>query len=273
MKTIFNDKVVWITGASSGIGEALVNEFSSAGAKVILSARNERKLHEVKSACMNDENLFVLPMDVSNNDHIDYCVQSAAARWGRIDYMIHNAGIVARDFAEFTDVDVYRKIMETNFFGTVALTKCLIPFMKTQGGGHFTVLSSLSGKYGIPKLSAYSASKHALHGFFESLRSEIYPHNIRITMVIPGVIKTDIVANGIDGAGSAGTKNLSINVNGINPAICAQKILAGIRKEKQEVLIGGMETMSVYIKRFFPALFSKIIRNHPVRRLKPFVSH
>lgn len=269
MLGVFTDKIVWITGASSGIGEALSYEFSKEGAKLILSAVNEDKLKLVKSKCPEShENIFVLPMDISNTSDIKSKSGLALQKWGKIDYMVHNAGIAARDLVNQTDMMVFRKIMEVNYFGTVALTKVVLPAMLQAKSGHFVVVCSLSAKYGVPKLSAYAGSKHALLGFFESLRTEVRKMGIGVTIIIPGFINTPILLKAIDGQGNVTGRNLSVNEKGMSPEQCAILIVRAVKKRKQEALIGRTEIWSVYIHRFFPLIFNKIIASHPMKKLR-----
>lgn len=268
MKKNFENKVVWITGASSGIGEALVYQFNSYNANVIISARNIEALNKVKCNCDYPDNIFILPMDLSKAEEIGEKADVAYNHWGRIDFMIHNAGIAARDRVEDISEEVDRMIMETNYFGPVILTKALLPKMKIAGNCHLVVVSSMSGEYGVPKLSAYSASKHALHGFFESLRAETANSCINITMVIPGFIKTNIITNGTDGKGRERKRDLEVNSKGMEPSACARKILKAINLKREECLVGNSEILSIYVNRLFPGLFRRIVRNHPMKWMK-----
>jgi short-subunit dehydrogenase len=159
---------------------------------------------------------------------------------------------------------VIRNIMEVNFFGTVALTKAVLPAMIERGQGHIVVTSSVMGKLGTRLRSTYAASKHALHGWFDSLRQEVYDQNIRVTLVCPGFIKTDITVNAIKGDGSKLGKMSKGQQNGMPAEECAKKMLAGIKKGKEELYIGGKEVWSVYLKRMSPRLLNKILRNNDV---------
>ena len=267
MHTAFKGKLAWITGASSGIGEALAYELSKAGARLILSARDGVKMEQVKENCANKQEVYILPLDLRSHN-LEEKVLFVVKEYGVVDYMFHNAGMAARDTVEVTDLEVYKTIMQTNFFGPVAITKALLPYCIKRKSGHFVVVSSLSGKYGVPKLSAYAASKHALHGFFDSLRAEVKKSGINVTIVIPGFINTGIIKNSIDGRGMAKGENMKVNEKGMSPQHCAMQILKAVAANKREVLIGGMEIWSVYINRFFPGLFSRIIRNRPVKKLR-----
>ena len=268
MKTLQN-KVVWLTGASSGIGEALAYVLSSKKCKLIISSRNGVELERVKRCCENGgENIFVLPIDLTKTEELPHTAKEALNHWGKIDCFIHNAGLAVRDLAVNTNEEIDREVMETNYFGPMLLTKCILPHMLEKRSGHIVVISSLSGKYGVPKLSAYAASKHALHGFFDSLRTEAAGMQLKISLIVPGFIKTPIANHTRDGKGNSYGKMIRANEKGMSAECCAGKIMKAILSEKEETLIGGAEMFSVYLHRFFPRLFSSIIRNHPVRRLR-----
>jgi short-subunit dehydrogenase len=265
----FENKIVWITGASSGIGEALAYEFSKQNAKLILSSRNGDELNRVRDNCSNSrDNIFVLSLDLTQAGDIETGAVRAIQKWGGIDYLIHNAGIAARDLVEKTDMPVFRQVMETNYFGPVALTKAVLPYMLQAQKGDFVIISSLSAKFGVPKLSAYAGSKHALHGFFESLRAEVRKEGIGVSFVIPGFINTPILKKAVDGRGNVTGKNLDVNEKGMSTEECARKMIRAIKKGKQEALVGRSEKLSVYFHRFFPGIFNQIIASHPLRRLR-----
>jgi NADP-dependent 3-hydroxy acid dehydrogenase YdfG len=169
----FKDKVVWITGASSGIGEAIALAFAKEGAKLVLTARREEELIRVKKLTgLPDENVLVLPLDVTEFDKAKPAAEQVISHFQRIDIMVHNAGVSQRSYIQDTDLEVYQKLMNVNFYSTVALTKAVLPYMKNQKSGHFIVISSVAGKIGTIMRSGYNAAKHALHGFYDSLRAE-----------------------------------------------------------------------------------------------------
>lgn len=258
---LFQNKVVWITGASSGIGEALAKAFANEGARLVLSSRRKEELERVKKDLKTAEsNVFVLPLDLSDSAKTDELVQQAIAQFGQIDILVNNGGISQRSLAKDTPLAIDRKVMEVNFFGTVALTKSVLPNMLKQKSGHIVVISSVVGKFGFYLRSAYSASKHALEGFFESLRIETYKDNIKVLIVCPGKIHTNISVNAVTGDGGTHNKMDESTEKGLSAEECARQILNGIKTNKEELLIGGAEIRAVYIKRFFPGLFSRIIR-------------
>lgn len=267
-KSKYENKVVWITGASSGIGEQAAYQLNALGARLILSSRNEEQLLISAKKCKTNSPVSILPIDLNEQQSLSQKCREALEVFGHIDFLFNIAGIAHRDLALNTDISIDKKIMQINYFGTIELTKLIIPSMIEHGGGHILVTSSLSGKYGIPMLSAYAASKHALHGFFSSLRGEVMNNNIKITIVIPGLINTGIIENALTGDGSVYGKNLKIQDKGISADKCARKIIEAVAKEKEEVFIGGKEGVSLFMNRLFPGSFSGIIRNHPVKKLR-----
>ncbi|RZS96902.1 SDR family oxidoreductase [Cecembia calidifontis] len=260
-----NQKTIWITGASSGIGEALVNAYDSLGHKTIISARNQAALEQIKEKANNPKNIYVLPLDLNAPDSFAIKTKEAIEAFGKIDVLINNGGISQRSLAAETSLAVDRKIMEVNFFGTIGLTKELLPHFMKNKSGHFVAISSLVGKFGTPYRSAYAASKHALHGFFDSLRAEHYKDNIYVTIVCPGFIRTHVSINALTGDGTPLNQMDEAQDKGMSPEQCAKEIIKAIEKQKEEVLVGGKEKYAVYLKRFFPGIFSKILRKAKVR--------
>lgn len=260
----FANKVVWITGASSGIGRALALAFAAAGARLIVSARQREALVALQAACSPAE-VRVVPFDLGDLDALPARAAEALACYGVIDIMVHNAGVAVRDRAVNTSREVHEHILRTNYLGPVLLTQALLPAMFARGGGHFVVVSSLSGKYGGPLLSAYAGSKHALHGFFESLRAEEHDRGIIVTMIVPGFIKTEITAHALTGSGGSFGRVLGIYRTAMTPEECAHRILGAVAKQRQEALVGGTETATVYLKRWFPRILEVVVRSHPVR--------
>lgn len=257
----FTDKVVWITGASSGIGEALAVAFAKEGAKLVLSARREEELRRVQEKTgLSDSKCLVLPLDLSDTAHIDRLTEHVMAKFGKIDILVNNGGISQRSLTKDTPVDIDRKVMEVNFFGTVAVTKSVLSQMLKQQSGHIIVISSIAGKFGFFFRSAYSASKHALHGFFESLRLEVEKDNIKVLLVCPGKIRTNISINAVTASGGPHNKMDESTEKGLSAEECAAQVLKAISREKEEVFIGGKELIAVTVKRLFPGLFTKFIK-------------
>ncbi len=267
-KNNFNGKICWITGASSGIGEALAKSLSEKGACLVLSARNETNLNRVKNECANPSEILVMPCDLENTDQIPSITKIAWEAFGKLDYVFLNAGVAVRDTVINTEVRMISKVMNTNFIGAAAIAKNVLPLMVARGSGNFVVTSSLSGKYGIPKLSAYAASKHALHGYFGSLRAEHAKDGIRVIMVIPGLIRTGISLHALTGEGKSYGKMMESLDSGMLPEVCAEKILKGVLKGKNEVIVGNSEKISLFLNRMFPSFMAWIIRNHPLEKLR-----
>ncbi|WP_297334892.1 SDR family oxidoreductase [Algoriphagus sp.] len=258
-------KVIWITGASSGIGKAAAFRFAQAGYRLILSARNAEALEEVKAACPTPDLVKILSLDLEKPEVMPAKTQEAISFFGKVDTLLHNAGISQRSLIKETGLSVDRKLMEINFFGTVALTKAILPHFIQNQSGHFGVVTSLVGKFGTPYRSAYAASKHALHGFFETLRAEHFQDQIGVTLLCPGFIRTQISIHALTADGTPLNQMDEAQEQGMSPENCADEIFKAITHNKEEVLIGGKEILAVYLKRFFPKLFSKILRKAKVR--------
>ena len=258
--SFFENKVVWITGASSGIGMELAFNLASQGSSIILSARKLESLNDCLLKMKNHDKHLVLPLDLEHAEDFDEKVALVLEKYGRIDFLILSGGISQRAEVCETALAIDRKIMEVNYFGNVALTKAVLPVMIEQQSGHFVVISSIAGKFGFFLRSAYSASKHALHGFYESLMLENEKHNIGVTMVCPGKINTNISVNALNASGEIHGIMDHNQATGMSAEECAQKILKAVTKGKKEILIGNKEIYAVYIKRFFPRFFWKMIK-------------
>lgn len=260
----FENKVVWITGASSGIGEALAYEFTREGAKTILSSNEPQELERVKKRCgeMGGES-SVLFLDLLDSQSLVSTVKTAIGVFGWIDILINNAGLSHRSFVIDTNVDFDRKIMEIDFFSYVILTKNILPHMLERGGGQIAATSSITGLFGFPLRSAYSAAKHAVKGFFETLGIELRDKNIYVTVAYPGRIKTNISFRALTKDGSPQGKMDKSLAAGIPVEKCAKKYLHAIYKKKREVLIGGKELIIVYVWRYFRWLFWRMVGRVP----------
>lgn len=264
MKQSYQNKVVWITGASSGIGEALALAFAKAGALLVLTARNEQKLNALKIKCdAIHGNAMVLPVDLSQLEFLPVAVEQVIKKLGRVDVLINNAGMSQRALVKDASLDIDRCIMELNYFSPVALTKAILPYMLKQGSGQVVAVSSIVGKFGFPLRSAYSASKHALFGFFDSLRAE--EDLIDVSIVIPGRIQTNISLNAIDKEGNATGKMDAGQANGMSADKCAKIVFKGLAKKKKEILVGNEELLMVHIRRFLPRLYYRMAKNVSAR--------
>ena len=261
----FKNKIIWITGASSGTGEALTYAFDKEYATLIISARRKDELERVKSNCQNKNNIFILPLDLEKHSELNSKADIVLQKYDKIDILFNNGGISQRSLAVNTNFEVDKKLIDINYLGTVALTKAVLPSMIKNKAGHIVVMSSLTGKFGTPLRSAYSGSKHALHGFFDSLRAEVFDKNIYITIICAGFIKTNIAKNALTENGGIQKHDDPSTEAGMLPEYFAQKTLVAIKNKKQELTIGGKEKLGVYVKRFFPKIFSNIIRKQNVR--------
>ena len=260
---ILTGKRIWITGASSGIGEALAQACREEGAELILSARRMSELERVAgrlAAFNSTAGINLQALDVSDTAATQGVVSAVIEKCGGIDILINNAGISQRSYAAETSLDVDRRIMEVNFFGTVALTKAVLPGMLARKSGMIIVISSISGKFGFYLRSAYSASKHALHGFFESLRMEVHRNGIGVMLVCPGKIQTNISLNALTADGTAHQSMDQGQAEGRSARELADRILLGIRRNEEEVFFGGPEMKAVRIKRLVPPLFARLLR-------------
>ena len=262
--TYFKNKTVWITGASSGIGEELVYALSNLNqnVKIIISARREEELKRVQDASQNKENIAILPLDLAKSD-FEEKTAAAIAFFGKVDILIHNGGISQRSYIRDTKMEVYRKIMEVNYFGYVGLTQAILPHFVENQNGHFVVITSVLGKLSTPMRGAYSSSKHALYGFFDGLRAEYCNDNIKVSMIAPGFIRTNIAINALTSTGETFAKMGKNTGEGYPADKCAIQVLQAIKNQKNETYVGkpfGKERLGLYVRRFFPNLFFKIAR-------------
>lgn len=264
------NQVIWVTGASSGIGEALVYELARKDARLIISARRKEELERVKGNCNLEAQPFIriLPLDLSEPSTLMLHTEAAIQLFGHVDILINNGGISQRSLAKETELEVDRRIMEVDYFGTVALTKYLLPHFILRNKGHFVTVSSVMGKIGTPYRTGYAAAKHALHGFFDSLRAELWKDSkhIYVTLVCPGWINTNLSIQALLGDGSPQYKKDDTHEQGMHPDKFARKMIRAIENKKREVYIGGTkEVFAIYLDRYFPGLFSKIVRNAKVK--------
>lgn len=254
------NKVVWITGASSGIGKAIASEMNAKGAFVVLSARRKNVLESVQKELPFPDQSMVAPLDLTELDRFEKVAQNIHNTCKRIDYLINNGGISQRGNASATSLEVDRKIMEVNYFGNIALTKVVLPFMHQQKSGHIIVVSSITGKFGFVLRSSYAASKHAIKGFYESLRLEEASNNIDVSIVYPGQINTPISKSALNQDGQPSGQMDNNQAKGMDVNKCAQKIVKGILNKKKDIYVGGKEMKILKIQRFFPTLFYKILK-------------
>ncbi len=267
--TKLNDKIIWITGASSGIGEQLVYQLVSQN-KLIISARRESELERVKSACPNkyQQNIRILPLDLSDLESLDKAADKALDLFGHIDILFNNGGISQRSLAKDTQFEVDQRLMNVNFLSTVKLTKKVLPGMLQNKRGHIVLTSSLVGKFGTPFRTSYAASKHALHGFYDALAAELTEENIFVTLFCGGYIKTNISYNAVTGDGKTHNQLDANQAQGKTAAEAAIAMIKAVEKNKQEVYFGGKEVMGVYLKRFIPSLLRNVMKKMRIKEAK-----
>ena len=259
------DKVVWITGASSGIGEALVYALEKKNCKLIISSRNEAALQQVRDNCLQKDLVKILPLDLEKYSTMESKVTTALSFFNEIDVLVNNAGVSQRSLIVDTEFEVYKKLMDINYLGTVALTKALLPYFIKAKKGHFVTVTSLMGKFGSPYRSGYCGAKHALHGFFDVLRMEHEKDGVDVTLICPGFVQTNIAKNALTADGSQQQTDDLATQNGLQVAVFTQKMIRAIEQKKFEAFIGKGETKEIYLKRFFPKLLHKVVLRSQVK--------
>jgi short-subunit dehydrogenase len=263
MAAMVNGQVVWITGASSGIGEALAGEFAATGAKLVLSARRADELERVAGHCRRSgaAEVMVLPLDVCDEDAVAAAPAAVVDRFGRIDWLINNAGISQRSLCEDTQLDVYRRLFDVDVMGPIALTKAVLPHMLERRSGHIAVTASVAGKLGVPYRTGYCAAKHAVMGFFDALRAEVADRGVKVTTIVPGFIRTNLPRVALIGDGSEFGKEDQHIAGGMDVTDCARVIMAGFESGRPEIPVGkGKEMHALWIKRLLPGLAFRIAR-------------
>ena len=260
-----NDKIIWITGASSGIGKSLAIELSKYNCKLILSSRRLAELEHVKFLCEQPDLVYVLPLDLAHTEAMKAKTDQAITAFGSIDILVNNGGISQRSPIIETSIEVDRKLMEIDYLGTVALSKAILPYFVEQQSGHYVVVSSLMGKFSSPLRSAYCGAKHALHGFFDSLRLEHSRDHIKVTMICPGFVNTNVARNALTADGSKQGYQDDMTQKGLDVDVFVKKMINAIRKEKFEAYIGKFEKFGVYVKRLSPRLIHKLVMRSKVR--------
>ena len=253
----FNQKIVWITGASDGIGREMAIQLARRGAKTVLTARSVDKLEAV-AATLDGTGHWVYPMDLLKVDDIPAAAAEVLDKMGGLNMLVNNAGISQRSLVKNTELAVDRKIMELDYFAPVALTKACLPHFLQQQSGHIITISSVAGKFGTPKRSAYCGAKHAIIGWMDSLRAEVHADNIEVMVVTPGSVRTNISVNALEGDGRKHNVTDPLIENGIPVETCVEKIINGIERGTKELLIAdGKTRFAVYARRFYPNLLFK----------------
>jgi len=247
-------KTAWVTGASSGIGEALVTAFVAAGGSAVLSGRKLGELERVASETGAPERCHILPFDTADFDVLPDMVAAAIGFRGGIDVLVNNAGISQRSLALDTDFSVYERIVEVDLLAPIALTQALLRHLLDRGAGQIIMISSVAGKAGIPMRTAYCAAKHGLIGYADALRSEVAGQGVKVLVVAPGSVRTNVSRNALNADGSArGASDAAID-NGIDPDKVADIIWDAAAKGKREIVIAeGMEAQIPVLRAQDPA--------------------
>jgi short-subunit dehydrogenase len=259
MRFDFVNKTAWVTGASSGIGEALSLELSARGAKAILSGRRVEELKRVAAACRGET--LILPFEATDYAALPAIVAKALSWKGGVDLLINNAGVSQRSLALDTEFETYRRLMEIDFFAPLRLTQMVLPSMVERRSGHISVISSVAGKVGAPLRTGYCAAKHALVGYFDALRAEVeQAYGIGVSVATPGSVRTAVAKNALNGDGSTrGRSDHNID-EGMEPERAATIILDGIAAGNREIPVAeGMEAGALEMRRQNPdALFAML---------------
>ncbi len=266
-------RTVWITGASSGIGEAIARVMARQNTNLILSSRREEELERVKSLCVtsgaSEDSVLVLPMDVTDESAMPQIVKQAESAFGGIDLLINNAGISQRSLCQNTEMAVYRTLFDIDVFGQIAVTKLVLPAMLERGTGHIAVTSSVAGKIGVAQRTGYCAAKHAMMGFFDALRAEVEHQGVDVSTITPGWIKTAVSENAISGDGSSYGKMDKDIANGMDVNEAAEVIVSGLNKKKKEIAVGGrLEMVALRLKRFFPGVVFNMMSKRGAEALR-----
>ncbi|MEQ8743870.1 SDR family NAD(P)-dependent oxidoreductase [Parasphingorhabdus sp.] len=240
----FDGKIVWITGASSGIGKALAKAFAAQGAQIILSGRRTDALEQVAAGLQTDS--LILPFESTNYDALPAKIEEARNWKGKVDILVNNAGISQRSLALDTHPDVHHKIINVDLLAPIWLTQLLLPHMIAAGGGHIVGISSVAGRVGVPLRTAYCAAKHGLIGYMDALRAETEKlHNIHVTNILPGSIRTNVSRNALTKDGDSRGKSDAVIDNGMEPAECARQILEAVTDNVPELIIAEGPEMAI----------------------------
>lgn len=261
----FAGQVAWITGASSGIGAALAKALAAQGAHLVLSGRNVAALQDVATQCSDAQgsDALVLPFEAT-----DYSAAAAAAdrawewakdRSGGVDMLVNNAGISQRSLAVDTAFEVYDRIVAVDLLAPIALTQALLPRMVQRGSGRIAMISSIAGKVGSPMRTGYSAAKFGLFGYSDALRAEVAGLGIKVHVIAPGSIRTDVSRNAVTGDGSRRGMSDKAIENGLEPDVAALQMLTAIAADEREIIMGeGMEKEIGELRRTPDALHDRM---------------
>ncbi len=266
MKANYSELTIWITGASSGIGEAMALNFAKQGARIILSGRNEKKLALVKNCCKNSDKHIIAAFDIADAEQVNSAYEQLKLQNVKIDWLINNAGISQRSLIMQTHEDVERKIMEIDYFAQTRLTRLVLPEMLAQGGGKIVMISSVAGLVGTQYRGAYSAAKAALHLWANSLRAELHEQKIEVATIFPGFIQTNVSINALTGDGSTQGSMDEATDNGLSAKNFAQQVSKALAKGDEYIVVAGSkEKLAAIVNRISPPKLYKLIRASKVK--------
>ncbi len=256
----YKGKTAWITGASSGIGAELAKQFAGEGARVIISSHEAEELEGVRKQLETiSSDVHAVVFNLGNPDEVLSTAEKVLKDFGRVDILMNNGGISTRAMAIETPLEIDRRVMEIDYFSGVILTKALLPKMIENGYGHIGVTSTISGKFGFPLRSAYSAAKHALFGFYKSVWAENNKEGIRVTIFSPGRVRTNISLHALEKDGKEHGKMDPGQAKGITPEKCARKMIRSMKRNRKDVLIGGTELVMVWIHKYCKPLYHRVV--------------
>lgn len=258
---MLKDKVVIITGASSGIGLAAAREFAAEGAKLVLAARNSDRLKEIEAELSHITEVLPVKADVSLEEDCRNLIEHAVARFGRIDILVNNAGISMRAMFRDLDLNVIRRLMDVNFWGTVYCTKYALPhILKTEGS--VVGVISIAGFKGLPARTGYSASKFAIYGFLDTLRVEHLKDNLHVMIFAPGFTASNIRESALVADGSHQGETPRDENKMMTAQECAKHLIKGIKKRKAQVILTFIGKLTVLLNKFFPRLVDRLEYNY-----------
>lgn len=259
-------KIVWITGASSGIGQALAEVFAECGATLVLSARRTDALEQVKKSLTNPNQHMVLPLDVTDDAQVQAVVKNVIAQHKKIDFLINNAGLSQRALISETTMETERRIMELDYFAQVNLTKTVLPYLVAQKFGHISFVSSIAGLLGTQYRASYSAAKAAIHMWANSLRAEVAQDGIDVAVIFPGFVKTNVSINALNGAGEPQGFDNDATANGLDVNAFAKQVVDALVAKQEYIVVGGFkEKLGVAVSRISPKILYKMIRKMKVK--------
>ncbi len=261
-----SNKVVWITGASSGLGKALAQECALQGAQLVLTARRTDELEKVRLSLTNPEQHICVSADISNEQQVRHAHEQVLNQKGRIDWLMNNAGLSQRALIADTTMQTERAIMEVDYFSQVFLTKTVLPTFLQQKSGRIIFVSSVAGLLGTQYRASYSAAKAAIHMWANSLRAEVAQDGVKVSVIFPGFVKTNVSFNALNGQGKPQGHQDEAIENGLEPEAFAKTVVTALLNDEEYIVVGGTkEKLGVLISRLSPSILYKMIRKAKVK--------